>query len=102
MAEICPTCGLPKAICVCETISREQQRVRIRLETRKWSRPTTIVEGLNGSKKDLTGLASKLKATCACGGGVKEGVIILQGDHRMKVKDYLPEFGVPSDNIEVI
>jgi len=38
MAEICPICGLPKDLCVCEEISKEQQRIRIRLETRKWGK----------------------------------------------------------------
>jgi translation initiation factor 1 (eIF-1/SUI1) len=32
MAEVCPTCGLPKDLCVCGEIEKEQQRIRIRLE----------------------------------------------------------------------
>jgi len=102
MAEICATCGLPKSICVCGTLSREQQRVKIRLETRKWNRPTTMIEGLDGSKKDLQEVASKLKSALACGGAVKEGAILLQGDHRTKVKEVLVSLGFPSDNIEVL
>ena len=102
MAEICPVCGLPKAICVCKTISREQQKVRIKFETRKYKRPTTIIEGLNGSKRDLNEIASKLKSACACGGGYKNGIIILQGDHRNKAKEILAELGIPEENIEVI
>ncbi|MCS6784153.1 MAG: translation initiation factor [Candidatus Caldarchaeum sp.] len=102
MAEICSTCGLPKSICVCGTISREQQRVRIKLELRKWNKPTTVIEGLNGTKKDLQEIASKLKATLACGGVVKEGQILLQGDHRDRVRDALLDLGLSEENIEVI
>ena len=35
MADICPTCGLPLDICVCGTITREQQRIRVYRELRK-------------------------------------------------------------------
>ena len=34
MAEICPTCELPKDICVCTEIGKEQQRIKVRRETR--------------------------------------------------------------------
>ncbi|MEM0383557.1 MAG: translation initiation factor [Candidatus Caldarchaeum sp.] len=102
MAEICPTCGLPQSICVCGTISREQQRVKIKLERRKWNKPTTVIEGLNGTKKDLQEIASKLKAALACGGVVKDGLILLQGDHRDKARETLLELGLSEENIEVI
>lgn len=72
MAEICATCGLPKSICVCETISREQQRVKIKLELRKWNKPTTVIEGLNGSKKRFAGDSFEAKVYSSmrrCGEG---------------------------------
>ncbi|MEM4384496.1 MAG: hypothetical protein QXU44_10615, partial [Candidatus Caldarchaeum sp.] len=63
---------------------------------------TTVIEGLNGSKKDLQEIASKLKSTLACGGVVKDGVILLQGDHRDRVRKALVELGLSEENIEVI
>lgn len=102
MAEICPVCGLPKSICVCKTIDREQQRIKIKLETRKWGKPVTIIEGLNGEREDLHELAKKLKSLCASGGTVKNGAIILQGDHRMKVKEILVSMGHSEENIEIL
>jgi translation initiation factor 1 len=102
MAEICSTCGLPKSICVCSTISREQQRVKIKIERRKWNKPTTVIEGLDGTKKDLQEIASKLKGVLACGGVVKDGMILLQGDHRDKAKEILLQLGLSEENIEVI
>jgi len=102
MPEICPVCGLPKSICVCKTISREQQRIKVKLETRKWGRPVTIIEGLDGDKNELEQLARKLKSMCASGGTVKNGVILLQGDHRDKVKEVLLSMGHNEENIEIV
>lgn len=101
MAEICPTCGLPRDICVCGEISKEQQRIRVRMETRKWRKAVTIVNGIDAKDTDLGRLAQKLKTFCACGGTAKNSEIILQGDHREKVKSYLIQVGYPEPNIEV-
>ncbi|MCD6446272.1 translation initiation factor [Candidatus Bathyarchaeota archaeon] len=101
MADICPICGLPKDLCVCGEIEKEQQRIRIRLETRKFGRPTTIVEGLNSKETNLPSLAQKLKSYCACGGTAKNGQIMLQGDQREKVREYLTKMGYPAENIEL-
>ena len=101
MAEICPTCGLPKDLCVCSEIDREQQRIRIRLETRKFGRPSTIVDGINDKNTNLASIAQKLKSACACGGTAKNGQIMLQGDHREKVRQYLIKLGYPEENIEL-
>ena len=101
MAEICPTCGLRKDLCVCSEIEKEQQRIRIRLETRKFGKPTTIVDGINDKNSNLASLAQKLKSHCACGGTAKNGQIMLQGDHREKVHQYLLKLGYPAENIEL-
>ncbi len=101
MADICPICGLPKDLCVCGEIGKEQQRIRIRLETRKWGRTSTIVDGLDDKDTDLPGLAQKLKNVCACGGTAKNGQVMLQGDHRDRVRQFLIMRGYPEENIEV-
>jgi len=101
MAEICPTCGLPKDLCVCTEIEKEQQRIRIKLETRKFGRHTTIVDGLNDKNENLAGIAQKLKGYCACGGTAKNGQILLQGDHREKVHQFLIKLGYSEENIEL-
>ena len=100
MAEICSTCGLPKDICVCSEIEKEQQRIRIRLETRKFGRPNTIVDGID-DKNNMAEVAQKLKSSCACGGTAKNGQIMLQGDHRERVRQYLLKLGYPAENIEL-
>ncbi len=101
MAEICPICGLPKDLCVCEEISKEQQRIRIRLETRKWGKQMTVIDGIDPKEVKLSRLAQKLKTRCACGGTAKNNQILLQGDHRERVKEILIEMGFPEENIEV-
>ena len=101
MAEVCPTCGLPKDLCVCGEIEKEQQRIRIRLETRKFGRPTTIIDGMDDRNSNLANIAQKLKGFCACGGTSKNGQIMLQGDHRERVREYLIKIGYPEENIEL-
>mgnify|MGYP000196344014 CR=1 FL=1 len=100
MAEVCSTCGLPKDLCVCGEIEKEQQRIRIRLETRKFGRANTIVDGLEDTS-GIGELAQKLKSFCACGGTSKNGQIMLQGDHRDRVREFLVKMGYPEDNIEL-
>lgn len=102
MSKICTTCGLPEELCVCETIAKESQKVRIYLEKQKFGKKYTIVEGIDTKDIDIKDVAKKLKSRLACGGTVKEGTIELQGDHRQKVREFLVELGFASETIEII
>ncbi len=93
--EVCPTCGLPKEICICEDIAREQQEIRLYLDTRRYGKKVTIIDGIDESDIDINELASELKGKCAAGGTTKNGMIELQGDHISKVKEYLESKGFP-------
>lgn len=93
MSEICPKCGLPKDLCVCETIAREEQRIKIEEEKRKFGKIITIVSGLNTSEIDVKELTKKLKSKLACGGTSKNGTIELQGKHRTKILQELRTLG---------
>jgi translation initiation factor 1 len=97
MSDICPKCGLPKEICVCEEIAREQQNITIAVDKRRYGKTMTVVDGLNPHDLDMNALVSNLKSICACGGTIKEGRIELQGDHRTKVKDALEKLGFAVD-----
>jgi len=101
MAEICPVCGLPKDLCVCEEMSKEEQRIKIRLETRKWGKKYTVIDGIDSKEVSLDKLASELKTRCACGGTAKNERVLLMGDHRDMVRDSLVKMGFPDENIEV-
>lgn len=93
MSDICPKCGLPKEICVCEEIAREQQNITIAIDRRRYGKMMTIVDGLNPHDLDVDSLISNLKSICACGGTIKDGKIELQGDHRSKVREALEKMG---------
>jgi translation initiation factor 1 len=93
MSNICPKCGLPKEICVCEDIAREQQKITIVVDKRRYGKMMTIVDGIDPHELDLDSLISNLKSICACGGTIKDGKIELQGDHRTKVKQSLEKMG---------
>jgi translation initiation factor 1 len=91
MAEVCTTCGLPKDICQCEEMSKEQQPLRIVLDKRRYGKDVTIVEGFDQER--VKEMCKTLKSKCACGGTVKDGKIELQGDHKKKVAEVLGEMG---------
>ncbi|MFW5927626.1 MAG: stress response translation initiation inhibitor YciH [Thermoplasmatota archaeon] len=93
--EVCPTCGLPKELCICEDIAREQQELRIYTDTRRYGKKVTIVDGIDTGDIDIGDLATELKTKCAAGGTTKNGRIELQGDHIDKVKEYLESKGFP-------
>lgn len=101
MSEICSKCGLVKELCVCETIAKESQLIRIFLERKKFRKFSTIIEGIDQKEIDIKDLAKKLKEQFACGGTAKEGKIELQGDHKNKVKEIMIKMGFPPDTIEV-
>ena len=93
MSEICEVCGLPKEICVCEDIAREQQKINIAVDRRRYGKMMTIIDGINPNELDIDALISNLKSICACGGTIKDGKIELQGDQRTKVKETLEKMG---------
>ncbi len=101
MSEKCPVCGLDLDLCVCEGIAREEQRIKVYLETRRYGKKATVIKGIDPKMVDINALVSTLKAELACGGTSKDGVIILQGDHRFKIKDLLVNAGFPPENIDV-
>lgn len=101
MTAICATCGLPKDLCVCETIARESQKIRVVLDKKKFGKPYTVITGINEHEVDTKDLAKKLKNKFACGGTAKDGSIELQGDHRRNVKEELIKLGFVADTIEV-
>lgn len=96
--DICPKCGLPKQACICEEIAKEEQRITITLEKRKFGKITTVVSGL-GKEVNIKEIAKQLKNELACGGTVKDNNIELQGNHGRKIKPILINLGFKAEQI---
>jgi translation initiation factor 1 len=101
MSEICPKCGLPKELCVCEAIAKENQIIKVYGIKKKFGKKYTVIEGIDSKEINLKDLTKKLKTKFACGGTAKEGKIELQGDHKQKVKENLVKMGFSQETIDV-
>ena len=100
--DICPKCGLPKDLCACETIAKEQQKIIIKSEKRRYGKKVTVITGFNDKTIDMEGLIKTLKQKLACGGTLKSNVIELQGEHSQRVKKTLINQGFPEESIQII
>ena len=77
-----------------ETLPAAQQKLKIRLDTKhRAGKAVTLLEGFVGRQSDREALGKKLKSFCGTGGSVKDGEIIIQGDQRDKVLQWLQKNG---------
>lgn len=76
------------------TLPPAQQQLRVQLESKQRAgKVVTLVFGFKGTNDDLETLGKQLKNYCGTGGSVKDGEIIIQGDQRAKVLQYLLKQG---------
>ncbi len=101
MEKVCPNCGLPKELCVCDTLAKEKESIRITGDKRRYGKFITIITGLS-KDVDSRNVMKELKTRLACGGTLKDGTIELQGDQREKAKKALAKIGFTEDQIEVV
>ena len=87
---ICKLCQKPVSECACKkkklrsrTNIKYDGIIRIQREVKgRKGKTVTTVSGFQLDDNELRLLASQLKRKCGTGGSVKEGIIIIQGDHR--------------------
>lgn len=101
MSDICAVCGLPKDLCLCDTVAKEKQVVTVRVDRRRYGKAMTIIEGFDNKSVDVKALAKTMKARLACGGTVKNGKIELQGDQRQGAKQVLLDAGFTESGINI-
>ena len=101
MAVICSTCGLPDDLCACGDLDKDSTHIIIRLETRRFRKKGTMIEGLDTKVNNLESVAKQLKKKYACGGTAKNDYDFLKGDNRETIKDTLIQLGFSGETIEL-
>ncbi len=77
-----------------DTLPKNQQKLRLNMEKAgRGGKTVTLVKGFVGSDIDINALCKLLKQKCGVGGSVKDGEIIIQGDHRQKLVEILKKEG---------
>ena len=88
---VCPKCNKPQARCVCgkksaspvKKLTSKDGVIRIQREKQgRKGKTVSAIYGLPLPPDELAALARSLKQRCGTGGTVKDGIIIIQGDHR--------------------
>lgn len=77
-----------------ETLAAHLQKLRVWLDAKQRAgKIVTLITGFIGSETDLEILAKKIKNFCGTGGNAKNAEIIIQGDQREKVLQWLLKNG---------
>ena len=77
-----------------ETLAPNLQRLEAHIDKKnRGGKVATLIKGFEGNEDDLKDLAKKLKTLCGVGGSTKDGEIIIQGNFRDKIMDYLIKEG---------
>ena len=92
---------MPKELCVCQEIAREQQRISVYTIKRKYGKIVTIVEGIDEKQLNIKELTKNLKSKLACGGTSKGGRIELQGNHKARVRNVLVGMGFSDEMVDM-
>ncbi len=77
-----------------ETVAPHAQKLRVSIDRKKrGGKKVTLVSGFIGQEEDLKTLGKQLKAKCGVGGSAKDGEILIQGDQRNKIVQFLKDMG---------
>ena len=76
------------------TLSAEHQKLKVGIDKKQRAgKVVTLVTGFVGKEEDILSLSKQLKSVCGTGGSVKDNIIIVQGDNRQKIFQWLQKNG---------
>lgn len=76
------------------TLRHENQELKVLIDRKQRNgKSVTLVTGFVGNDEDLKKLAKELKSKCGVGGSVKDGEILIQGEFKEKIFDFLNHLG---------
>ncbi len=77
-----------------ESLNPGQQLLKVRLDKKqRGGKTVTLIEGLQMSDQEIEEISRQLKTHCGGGGSAKNGEILIQGDHRDKIVQWLIKKG---------
>jgi len=70
------------------------ETIRLRKENKgRGGKTVTVLEGFSRRSEEVEDLARRIKTALGVGGTVKDGLIEIQGDHRVKISAMLQGWG---------
>jgi len=76
------------------TLPVQEQLLTVRMDAKhRGGKTVTLIEGFSGTNSDLEKLGREIKSYCATGGSAKNNEIIIQGDNREKIFQWLVKKG---------
>jgi translation initiation factor 1 len=82
-------------------LDQEDIHIVISKDIRRFRKIATVVKGLK-DRREMESLTKEMKTLVGTGGTCKDGQIVLQGDHRDYVKNFLLQKGYNEKSIEVM
>lgn len=80
------------------TVWLQEEPLLCKYEKRK-GKPITIIDGYNGAQSDFKQLAKELKTMLGVGGSYKQEKIIIQGDYRKEIMEFLQHKGFKTKRV---